>query len=296
MSIEQTALGAGGGGSAINDDGTLSASVNSSQHCVHIVAMGSMGLRKVVVGTPGVAGHADGSLRSPHFACFTRRGGVDTLLICDAGNDRVVEVAVDGAFLRSIALIRDACPYGVAYCSQRDLIAVSLYAADMVLLLSYDAVAPPVVTIGTGRSGRRDGQLDGPRGLHFTLDGAQLLLADTWNHRVSKFCVGTGVLLSHVATHISRPSDVIQCGDGTIVIVGSETVMRVGLEGEKVEEGGGGGDDDDGDGGSIPMDAMFTPWSLSYSPASKAVVIKEYGTEGRVVTLKDGSLRCVWPY
>jgi hypothetical protein len=42
-------------------------------------------------------------LDRPAFACFVHHDGIDTLLICDWGNDRVVEVTVRGEFMRAIA-------------------------------------------------------------------------------------------------------------------------------------------------------------------------------------------------
>jgi hypothetical protein len=72
----------------------------------------------------------------PAFACFVHRNGIDTLLICDGLNDRVVEVSASGLFLRAIAVRKGSYPYGVA---ERDgVIAVSLHWAHGVLLLQYE--------------------------------------------------------------------------------------------------------------------------------------------------------------
>lgn len=117
----------GYGGIAINVDGSLLASVDSDQHCVYIYSVDGAGeclADPVVVGTRG---KADGEYRSPRFACFVRRGGRDTLLICDRGNHRVVEVTANGAFLRAIAMPYGSHPWGIAYCVTSDVIAVSLF-------------------------------------------------------------------------------------------------------------------------------------------------------------------------
>ena len=78
----------------MNADGTLFASVHSHHHCVNIYTVGAAD--PIVFGTVGTRGNAHGQLNYPRFACFVHRNGANTLLICDSGNDRVVEVDVYG--------------------------------------------------------------------------------------------------------------------------------------------------------------------------------------------------------
>jgi hypothetical protein len=101
----------------------------------------------IVVGTPHTSGSAHGELYNPVSACFVHRDGVDTLLICDFGNDRIVEVAAGGVFLRAIALPERSRPCGIA---ERDgVIAVSLFRKHAVVLLQYESGAVKLeVTIG----------------------------------------------------------------------------------------------------------------------------------------------------
>ena len=82
----------GSGGIAVNMDGTLLASVVSDQNCVYIYSVVDTTADAVVVGATGTAGSGHGQLNNPRSACFVHRNGVDTLLIADFGNDRVVEV------------------------------------------------------------------------------------------------------------------------------------------------------------------------------------------------------------
>jgi DNA-binding beta-propeller fold protein YncE len=215
----------GYGGAAVNSDGTLLASVDRGQHCVYMYSIDGDGKRTadaVVVGTAGTAGSSHGQFNSPRHACFAHRYGADTLLICDAGNDRVVEVTLCGVFLRAIAV---QYPHGIAYCGINDVIALSLFEANAVVLLQYESGAVKVeltVGLGTGANGCDDGQLYYPRGVTFTADGRCILVADWGNNRVCKFSAANGAFIAHVATRaangIQFPTDVLQCEDGSILV------------------------------------------------------------------------------
>ncbi len=269
----------------MNVDGTLFASVDSTGHCVYICSVTDPTARPFVVGTSGTAGSAHGELNHPTIVCFVHRDGVDTLLICDWGNDRVVEVTARGEFLRAIALPEDSHPYGIA---ERDgVIAVSLYYDHMVVLLQYESGAvKPEVTIGSGTYGYADGQLSSPAGVAFTTDGRYILVADCWNHRVSKFSAASGAFVAHVildgissSNGISWPRDVLQCEDGSIVVAHGDGVVCVGKDGATVQ--------------SIAISG--NPWSLSYSPSLNGVLVK--CGDGGVFVLRDAwphSLRCEW--
>jgi hypothetical protein len=130
----------------VNVDDTRFASVDRGQHCVYIHDETDRTSDPVVVGT---AGSAHGEFDRPTSACFVHRGGVDTLLICDCGNDRVVEVSVRGEFMRAIAFPKFSRPWSVA---ERDgAIAVSLFHSHAVVLLQYETgVVKPEMTIGSG--------------------------------------------------------------------------------------------------------------------------------------------------
>jgi DNA-binding beta-propeller fold protein YncE len=270
---------AGGGGIAVNVDGTLLASMDYFQHCVYIYNVADGTLDPIVVGTAGTAGVAQGELDCPAFTCFVHRDGVDTLLICDRFNDRVVEVTARGEFMRAIAV--DGRPWGIA---ERDgVIAVSLLGAHMMVLLQYETGSvKPEVTIGSGTAGNADGQLHYAMGVSFTRDGRHILVADCFNNRVSKFSAASGAFVAHVVSNgISYPSDVLQCEDGSIVVAHEDGVTCVGKDGVTVQ--------------NITISSDGDPCSLSYSPSLNSVVVKCF--DSRVFVLRDAwshSLRCVW--
>jgi DNA-binding beta-propeller fold protein YncE len=268
----------GDGGIAVNADGTLVASVDRA-HCVYIYNVADRTSdHPVVVGIAGTSGSAHGLLKCPTGVCFVHRDGVDTLLISDYGNDRVVEVTVRGEFMRAIAVSR---PWGIAV---RDgVIAVSLHFAHAVVLLQYESGAvKPEVTIGSGTAGDADGQLCYPAGVAFTTDGRYVLVADSWNDRVSKFSVASGSFVAHVISNgITYPRDVLQCADGRIVVVYRKGVVCVGKAGAMVQ--------------NITFSSGGDPRSLSYSPSLNGVLVKR--DDGNVLVLRDAwshSLRCAW--
>jgi DNA-binding beta-propeller fold protein YncE len=270
----------GDGGIALNVDGTLVASVDNFQHCVYICNVADRTSDPFVVGTRHTSGSAHEQLHSPVAVCFVHRDGIDTLLISDSGNNRVVEVTARGEFMRAIAV--DGCLWGIA---ERDgVIAVSLCAAHTVVLLQYESGAVrPDVTIGT--CGNADGQLWRPWGVAFTADGRYILVADFMNHRVSKFNAASGAFVAHAATQaanwISYPTDVLQCEDDSIVVTSDNgSVVCVGKDGVTVQDI------------TIPSGG---PSSLSCSPSLNGVVVK--GNDGGVFVLRDAwshSLRCEW--
>jgi DNA-binding beta-propeller fold protein YncE len=269
----------GYGGIAVNVDGTRFASVDSTAHCVYIYNATDRTADPIIVGTAGTSGSAHGGFNHPTSACFVRREGVDTLLICDFGNNRVVEVTAGGVFLRAIALPEFGYPWGIA---ERDgVIAVSLQWNHGVVLLQYESGAmKPEVAIGSGTGGNADGQLQNPMGVTFTADGRYILVADYSNHRVSKFSTDSGAFVAHVVSNgISYPTDVLQCEDGSIVVAHDDGVVCVGK-----------------DDATVPNIAISgNPWSLSYSPSLNGVLVK--CGDGSVFVLRDAwshSLRCEW--
>jgi sugar lactone lactonase YvrE len=206
-----------------------------------------------------------------------RRDGVDTLLICDWGNNRVVEVSARGEFMRDIAV--KGRLWGIA--EQDGVIAVSLYYDHTVVLLQYESGAvKPEVTIGSGTAGDADGQLFYPRGVAFTTDGRYILVADHGNDRVSKFSADSGAFVAHVISNgIRYPTDVLQCEDGSIVVAHEDGVTCVGKDGATVQN----------------ISSASIPCSLSYSPSLNGVAVK--CGDGSVFVLRDAwshSLRCEW--
>jgi DNA-binding beta-propeller fold protein YncE len=271
---------AGYGGIAVNADGTLVASVDRDAHCVYIYDATDRTADAIIVGTAGTAGSAHGEFNHPASACFVHREGVDTLLICDFRNDRVVEVSERGEFMRAIALPVDSRPWGVA---ERDgVIAMSLWAAHAVVLLQYESCEAK--TIGTGTYGNADGQLHFPRGVTFTTDGCNILVADNGNNRVSTFSAASGAFIAHVISNgILYPRDVLQCEDGSMVVAHRDGVTCVGKDGVVTVQ-------------SIDVRAPGSgPSALSYSPSLNGVVVKCFG--GNMFFLRDAwsrSLRCAW--
>jgi DNA-binding beta-propeller fold protein YncE len=116
---------AGHGGIAENLDGTLVASLNRGQYCAYIYNAADRTADPIVVGTRHTSGSAHRQLHSPTSACFVHRDGVDTLLICDFGNNRVVEVSARGEFMRAIAV--EGRPWGITFTADGLYILVADY-------------------------------------------------------------------------------------------------------------------------------------------------------------------------
>jgi hypothetical protein len=282
----------GHGGIAVDSTGTLLANVETRDHCVRIYRVDAAGVclttAAVVVGTPGTDGNADGLLHTPTFACFVHRNGLDTLLICDRGNDRLVEVTTDGAFLRGISVQKGGDLWGIAYCGISDVIAVSLESAHLVLLLDYvSGVAKPEGTIGSDTATDNNGELYSPMGVAFTADGLHLLVADCNNYRVGKFSTATGVWIADAAT-LTAPRDVLQLEDGTTLVLYSGGVYSLVCVTE------------DGEGLSrIALPALTGhafPYCFACCKSTNAVFVKTF-YDGKIILLRDAfksSSRAAW--
>jgi hypothetical protein len=78
----------------------------------------------------------------------------------------------------------------------------------------------------------------------FAADGDFILVADCYNHRVSKFKASSGEFVAHVASSSSHgirfPRDVLQHGAVSLIAAGSAighpTLFCVGAEGETLRE------------------------------------------------------------
>ena len=278
----------GHGGIAANEDGTLLVCVDCCR--LGICAVGADG----TTGPPAYCSQQSITLRG---VCFARRSGVDTVLACDAGRDCVIEISAAGEFLRLIDLsYHNSWPYGVAYCGQRDAIAVSLHDANSVVLLRFQS-AEFIMRIGSGAPGSADKQLHFPRGIRFTADGRHLLVADCYNHRVGKFSADDGAFVAHVATAaangIAYPTDVLQREDGVIVVAegvnvgagvdtvcGNGSIVFIEKDGVATKYSGLG----------------ITPWTLCRSHSFCGIIVKDLDS-ARIVMWEDAwytSRRRAW--
>ena len=123
----------------------------------------------------------------------------DTIMVCDAGNDRVQELTLAGGFVRSFILKHPAC-----IALQDDLLAIS----------SNNALTAPISIFSYRRGGLLrvmgaigigSGQIvERVEGLAFSLDKKRLILADHSGGRLSVFKT-TGQFLDHIGEgHIGK--------------------------------------------------------------------------------------------
>ena len=84
---------------------------------------------------------------------------------------------------------------------------------------------------GIGHPSTTDGHLNRPLGLRFTGDGTGLVVADTWNHRVSLFSSVDGSFQGHVATGLSSPYDIEEHAGGWLVTQTEHVVFVTGEDG-----------------------------------------------------------------
>ena len=288
------------GGIAMNANCSLFASVDSWQHCVYIYSVDDAGecvggTAVVVVGTPGSRGSAMGQLNGPRLACFVNRNGIYTLLVCDFGNDRVVEVSTGGAFIRAISCEAGSHPFGVAYCDTNDVIAVTLWSptsSQAFMLLQYESGAVKPGTVRSGTAGNADGAMYHPCGVTFTADSRCILVVDSGNQRVCKFSAVNAAFISHVATFETNetyfPAEVLHREDGSLIILMQVYVFGGGARLLILNENG------------ITVHDMIVPNSiggafLAYSHSLHAVILKT--CDGHVFLLRDAwmhSSRRAW--
>jgi DNA-binding beta-propeller fold protein YncE len=116
-----------------------------------------------------------------------------------------------------------------------------------VVLLDYKSGAVKTeVSIGsrTGYPGSGDGRLNNPCGVTFAADGDFILVADCYNHRISKFKASSGEFVAHVASSSSNgirfPRDVLQHGAISLIAAVSTkahpTLFCVGAEGKTLRK------------------------------------------------------------
>ena len=258
------------GGIAVNFDSSLIAVSSSDTNTVKIYTIdGTGGIQ--VTGTPVTYSSLSTKTTtgSPFhcFVSFVRRGSVDTLLIVDAGNLRIVEISVTGTLIRNIAVTVQ--PDAVSY--SRGVILVSAYAASTVTKLDYVAASLiqtiVISTVANNAFGTRTSK-----------DGLYFFVAEYANNVVSKWDLNTGVKVSEVATQvansISNPSDILECDDGSLIIVSIGTNTLVVVNSAGVTTG------TVGSTGSSPGQ-LNVPFSLAYS-SKHGVLVKEILSGGRV--------------
>lgn len=121
-----------------------------------------------------------------------------------------------------------AGPRGVT--AKGSLVAVSAWSdlrhgEHVVRVYEGTGAAWALVRVLAGRIGREDGVLSGPAGLRFTADGTGLVVADSFNNRVSLFCVQDGSFKRHVGTDFLSPQDVQECEGGWLVACGANRTI-----------------------------------------------------------------------
>jgi hypothetical protein len=209
------------------------------------------------------------------------------LLVSDFGNDAVHVIDVDARVHAGYVAApgRVAGPRGVA--AKGTKVAVSAWkkydSGDHVVHLFEGSgarwVRVRVVAGGFGRPGGADGQLNVPYGLRFTCDGAELVVADNYNKRVSVFRVEDGTFARHVATGMSGPMDVEECEGGWLVAcIVAHTVELVGVcvGGSDGDGGGGGGAAKLGRYGT-GIGQFATPGALALVPGLGLIVREAHG-------------------
>jgi DNA-binding beta-propeller fold protein YncE len=174
----------------------------------------------------------------------------------------------------------DPAPRCVAACA--GLVAVSGWTArdagDHTVTLYAAGTWARVRVVGVGRGrGAGDGQLDRPRGLRFSADGARLLVADCGNQRVCCFRVSdggfAGVVASKGAHGLDCPYDVVEVAGGVLVADGANhRVVRVPADGSPATVLG-------GVEGSEPGQFRY-PTALFVSADGAQVIVRE-GDGGR---------------
>jgi hypothetical protein len=180
----------------------------------------------------------DGNGRSGWMA-FTGPTTSRLLLVTDAGHDAVHIIDVVGqvheGYVAAPGTI--AGPRGIA--ARGSLVAVSAwkqaFSGDHVVHV-FEGIgamwtAVRVLAGGFGGPGSADRQLNCPRGLRFSGDGAGLavVVADAANHRVTMLRAEDGCFVQHVATGLRDPCDVEECEGGWLVACGrSNTIESAG--------------------------------------------------------------------
>ena len=138
---------AAGCGMAVNTCGSICAVVDSLKNSLIICAIDGDG--RPLDAPPAVT--VPGLLSNPQRICFVHRNGRDTILVVDAGNERIVEVATDGTFLRTVKTMGyETYLRAVAYSPQTDLIAISKGPDDAIVIIDYES---GVVTRTIGQRG-----------------------------------------------------------------------------------------------------------------------------------------------
>lgn len=173
--------------------------------------------------------------------------GMYTLLVTEAGNDRVQELAVVRGGLAAVMDVTTQVevthvgwlyppgavlgPRGVA--ASQDLIAVSAFATGgeglHAIHLFHSASRAPVRVVGDG-CGDGGGQLKSPHGVRLSTNGRTVVVADMANGRVAEFDVHTGAWIGDVTRSVRGMTDVEECAGGWLVVCSSSNLVAQVLE------------------------------------------------------------------
>jgi hypothetical protein len=208
------------------------------------------------------------------------------VLICDHDNDRVVEVTVEGVFIRAILV---AGPWGVAFSSARDAIAISSTATHSLYILDFATEAMKLTVISP--------KARFPRGITFSACGDEIVVAYYGRGCLTRYDAFTGDAIGELLTceslHGSKAVsklDVVQYGSGYSFISFNQQevqeVMFTGKEGTVQNMPSWHGCDTD--------TSPFVPQSIS--AFCGGIIVKDR-IQGRVLLYADRwptSSRCAW--
>jgi hypothetical protein len=182
---------------------------------------------------------ADG--QASGWMCFTQPdvpGAKPTLLVAEAGNDRVQEVDVVGRAHVGFLADRGSVQGPRAVDASPSFIAVSAWRArdsGPHVVHLFDATSRAQLRVLGGEAGDGPGRLHRPVGLCINADQGMVAVVDHMNDRVCLFTTATGVYRRDIATlpdhGVVGPWDVAQCLGGWLVTGGSDTVVRVPTDG-----------------------------------------------------------------
>lgn len=165
------------------------------------------------------------------MACFVHRNGVDTLLVCDGGNSRLVEFAIFGTFLRQIPVVQPSHINSIAYCKIRDVIAVVVQTMRCtVLQLDYEScgnIWPP------WSCSVKWGSLSAA----YSGCGKYLALSNYTCDDLKTYCTTTGAFVDDIrnvlAAEMLRPIKIQPYGNGWLVVNHLASGGSVAMRGER---------------------------------------------------------------
>ena len=159
----------------------------------------------------------------------------DSVLVAESFNERVQEVRIaDGSWVRFLGVGVLRSPEFVD--ADAAVVAVSEGCGRVSLLSWHDGS----VFAQVGSEGSAPGQLHCPRGLRLLADGTGVVVADSWNNRLSVFSL-VGEFVRVVGSKdqgLKLPRDVLECSsDGGFVVMNDSgrDIVKVSAVGEVLE-------------------------------------------------------------